>query len=433
MLNRVLAVCIIFLMLIIAGCTEDMPVASERNDYESRSVTIKDKGNYFDVVIDFTKGLTHRQIGESFARGILQVVPNYEALVDSYIAENVAKYDYTTSFYRVQDIKLYLKKDYIEEIEGMASVFSGGTKNGWKDNKISRDEFFLFNLFPDAVRATQCSFVAVFGPRSSTHNNITGRNLDWYGGAKNQLPKIQAVITMKYPGRKLCSIGYLGFWGIITGFNDSKVFAAIQDSSSGEPYSSLGKRSYVLDLREALECKSTLKEVGEFMKDPTKQYTVNHIIVLSDPDTSAVLENNFSGTGPGGQRVKRELRYADSKLNNRVTWGVSSAVGCVNSFLLYGNHDNHTQNKYNTKRWDNMKKQLIAKGTTVTPDELKEVISYDNGSPGTFSESGDLYNKMTLHMVLFQPDSLSLQVFFHPRNTRSAPDKPVFEKITVFK
>jgi hypothetical protein len=80
-----------------------------------------------------------------------------------------------------------------------------------------------------------------------------------------------------------------------------------------------------------------------------------------------------------------------------------------------------------------MKKELLSKGTAVSARELKEIISYKRGKPDALSEASDLYNKMTLYMVLFQPDSLSLEVYFRPKSIRESPDNPVFEKIEVFK
>ncbi|HEX2925662.1 MAG TPA: C45 family peptidase [Ruminiclostridium sp.] len=432
MLKKFFAGCLILLLFFQCGCGTEVPAVVGEKAYQEKGVTITDKGNYYDVVLDYSSGLTHRQMGEAFARGILRVIPDYEYLVDSYIAENLPKSEYPYSFFRVDDIKPQLNKDYVDEIEGMASVFSGGRNNVWNDKKVSIDEFYIFNLFTDIVRNTECSVVSVFKSRSETGKTITGRNLDWYGGSINQLPKIQAVITYKYPDKKVCSIGYMGYLGIITGFNDSKVFAAILDSQSGAAFNSVGKRSYPLDIRFALESKKTMYEAIDFMKDPQKNYTFNHVIALSDPDESVMLENNFSGVGTEDRRVKRDVRKSDSKLNKGVTWGIQDAIGSVNSFILKGNYDNHKPNKYNTKRWDNMKKQLLAKGSKVTPEEVKEIMSYDKGSPGTFSESGDLYNKMTLQMVVFQPDSLSLEVFFRPRDSRRNPDSPVFEKVDVF-
>jgi hypothetical protein len=220
---------------------------------------------------------------------------------------------------------------------------------------------------------------------------------------------------------------------VFTGFNDDKVFAGILDSGTGAAYSSEGRRSYPLDLRLALETTDTMNDAAEFMRDSKKLYAYNHIIGFSDPDSSIILENNFSGNGSQGNRVKRAIRKSDSKLNKNITWGISDAVAAVNCFMLYGNNDNYTPNKYNTKRWKSIKNKLNGDGSTVSIDEVRQSISYYRGSsPGMFSENGDIYNKMTILMVLFQPDSLSLEVFFRPKDNRVNPAHPVFEKISVF-
>lgn len=432
-MKRILAGLLLVLLLILeTGCSGEITFVAGKSSYSSDGVTITDKGNYYDVTIDYSKGLSRRQIGEEFARGILEVVPDYEALIDSYIADNISKSEYSEAFWRVEDIKSQLEKDYRDEIDGMASVFSGGSNNVWRDNKISRDEIYLFNLFLDVIRNTQCSFVSVFGSRSATNKTITGRNLDWYGGDTNQLPRIQAVITMKNPKGSICSIGYMGFMGIITGFNDRKVFAAVQESQTGAAYSSTGKRSYALDLRYALENTNTLDEAAAFMQDTDKHYAVNHLIVFSDENESKILENNISGYGTTGERVKRALRRSDSRLNDGVTWGVSNAVACVNSFMLYGNHDNHTMNEYNTRRWKFIKEQFEDRSKTMTSVDIKQIMTYCNGSPNTFFDTKYLYTKATLCIVIFQPDTFSLEVYFFPRNSMKVPDKPTFEKIQVF-
>lgn len=402
------------------------------NDAKKAAVTLTDESNYFRVTLDYTKGAPRRQIGEALGAAILKAVPDYERLVDSYIAENIDSYEYPEAFYRVADLKINLNRDYLDEIEGIASQFSGGTKNVRRDGKISRDEFILFNLFPDIIRGTGCNFISVFGKRSATGKTILSRALDWYAGDLNQLPQIQALITFKYPTTQICSIGYLGYQGIITGFSTNHIFAGIIDSQTGAPFSSLGKRSYPLDLRWALETKTTLKEAAAVMLDPHNNYAVNHVICMADSQQGIIIENNFSGQGTGGQQVRRAIRNAGSRLNKGISWGIDNAVASVNSFLLKGNTDNQTPNTYNTKRWKNLKKQLLAKGPVVTREELKEVAVYDDGAPGTFADSGDLYNRMTLHLVIFEPDTFSLEIFFHPRNSRQSPADPKFIKVTGF-
>jgi hypothetical protein len=427
--------CCLFLLIIaltLSSCGfATLPVIKGQDTFSDERVAITNEGDYFRVELDFSGGANHRQIAENYSEGILKVVPDFEMLVDSYLEEIFSNEDiYNEMLRRTDDLKLQLPQQFKDEIEGMASNFSGGTESVRGDEKISVDEFYMYNLFPDILRATQCSFVSVFGAKTSDGNTISGRNLDWFGGSHMEISRFPAVIFMKNDSNKICSIGFLGFMGILSGFNDQKVFAAILDSATGTAYTAQGRRSYAFDLRLALENEDTLTGVSDYMKDPAKLYTFNHIIALSDQKESKVLENNFSGSGPNDERVKRELRGDDSPLNNGISWGISDAVGSVNSFLLKGNYDNHTDNKYNTKRWKNMKKQLRSKGETVTVDELKDVISYGKGSPGTFNDSGHLYNRLTNQSIIFQPATLSLEIFFHPKDKMWA-DIPTYQKIQV--
>lgn len=389
---------------------------------------VADKNGYYEAQLDFSSGRTHKQVGGEYAEAIMKAKPDFEALLDSYISELTSSEAlYNKLLSRVNDIKPRMNQAYRDEIEGMALKLSGGTTNERGDTKVSMDELYAFNLIPDIVRGTQCSALSVYGSRSSTGKAMIARALDWNGGDSDQLIQLQAVTTIKNPGGKICSIGYLGYLGIISGFNDSGVFAAILDSTTGGEYSSAGKRSYPMDLRFALENRKTLDEVAAFMGDPANAYAFNHLIALADAKTGGVLENNISGTG---SNMRRALRRADSPLNEGITWGISDAVGCVNSFLLAGNHDNHSDNNANTGRWHAMKEKLLEKGDKVTLDGLKDVISFHHGEEPGSAGDGDLYNTRTQQIVMFQPDSFHLEVFFRPKG--SLPPKPVFREIPVF-
>lgn len=437
---------LIFLIVLQAGCNKDIQkrvifdesnrntqskddISAESGNNAHNGVAITDKGNYYNVILDFGKGLNHRQIGEEYAKRIKIVIPEFEILIDSFISDitsNSNRYKYM--LLRAGDIKPQIPQDYKDEIDGMASVFSGGTENVRGDNKISIDELYFYNLIPDVIRQTQCLAVSVFGLRSATHKAMIARILDWFGGISNQTAKIQSVTAIKYGDRTVYSVGYIGYMGMITGFNDKGIFAAILDSPTGVLYSSVGKHSYPMDLRFALGSRTTLDGVADYMKDPSRDYAFNHLIFISDPDESKVLENNLSGKG---KNMQRTLRNFDSPLNKGIIWGIGDSIGTVNSFLLEGNHDNHTSNKNNTKRWENIKTQLLAKGEEVTLDELKEVASFHKGSrPGSI-DRGDLYNNTTQQIVIFEPHTFNLDIFFRPPNAASSslPAIPIFENI----
>jgi hypothetical protein len=214
--------------------------------------------------------------------------------------------------------------------------------------------------------------------------------------------------------------------GIISGFNDDKVFAAILDSRTGKQYVSKSKRSYPFDIRYALENTKTLKEVARYMKSVNREYTVGHLIFLADPAIAGVVENNVSGT-----KWNRELRLGDSILNKGISWGISDSVGTVNSFMLRGNLDNYSSQKINTTRWQSMKSQLLAKGSSVTPDELRQVITYNTSKTGIGTqEEGSLYNTRTQQIILFEPKTFNLKIFFKPSSGEIVRN-PDFETVKV--
>lgn len=414
--------CIILLLSIVAS-----PYYSAGKSTPKESVSVLSKGSHYEITIDYTSGASHRKIGEEYGEKVLKTVKNYEALADSYIAE-ITQYDffYLTALERTKDIRKQLPEDYRDEIEGMASKLLGGDKNIRGDGKISLDELYLMNLLPDVGRVSQCSAFAVYGSRSEIKKTMSMRILDWYSGKDEQMTKIQAVTVYKNRYKSLCTIGYVGFWGVLSGFNDNKVFAAILDSSTGKTYSSESKRSYPFDLRYALENKKTINTIGDYMSSKARSYAYSHLIFLADSDTAKVLENNISS----GANQIRALRTATSHLNSGIKWDISSAIGSVNSFLLKGNFDNHSSRIENTKRWEKMKSEVLKKGKTISFKELKEIAGFCNGNGPGSQQEGDLYNANTQQIILYIPRTNYLEVFFRPQ-TGGLPEVPVFENIKI--
>ena len=395
---------------------------------QDSSVSVVNRGSYYDIIMDYSTGISHYTMGQILMQKVTQILPNYEQLADSYLAEMVGTQNvYNILLSRVPDIKPQIPQEYQDEINGMASQLSGGNINNVGDGKLSKDEFYLMQLITDVDQSTQCSGISVYGSRSATGNTMIARILDWYDGSKHQLAQFQAVLTIKNGSKSICTIGYVGFMGIITGFNEEGVFAAIMDSPSGAAYSSKNKRSYPMDLRYALENYTTLANVADYLADTSRNYAFNHLILLSDKYTSHVLENNFSGTGTN---IRRALRNDTSSLNPGITWGFTNAVAAVNSFLLSGNHDNHTGVLSNTKRWSSIKTQLQLYGDTVTLNELKLIASFDNGNGPGLQSDGDIYNIGTQQIVIFQPDVFHLEVAFKPKSG-IMPTVPIFDNISV--
>ncbi len=433
--NKIIAVSFLLLAYIfcLVGCGGGKSKKSPGDDH----VTITTKGSHYEVVLNFNN-ISHYNMGAEYGRKILQTVPDCVSLLDSYLAE-ISRDDATYQVFmnRTELIKPQIPQEYRDEIDGMASNLSDGAVNGRGDGKLSPTEIYFLNLIPDVARETQCAAMAIFGNLSATGKTMVGRVLDWYQGSQNQMAKLQAVMTFKNGAKSICTIGYLGFMGVLSGFNNDKVFAAILDSSTGSPYSASGKRSYPLDLRYALENCSTMDKVANYMTSASNPYAFSHLIFLANSTNSEVVENNIS-------TPFRQVRTALSALNPGIgdfntTYGSNVFVGCVNSFILNGNTNIHTGEQANTARWSKLTSGILINvimdpiGYKVTLNDLKNYISYDGGDGPSLKSDGDLYNKEldseTQQIIVFEPDTFNLQVFFHP--VGNLPADPTFESIPV--
>jgi hypothetical protein len=179
-------------------------------------------------------------------------------------------------------------------------------------------------------------------------------------------------------------------------------------------------------LRYALENFSTLSQVAEFLKAPSRRYTYSHNMFLWDPQTAIVLENNIS-TGP---QHLREIRTATSTLNDTALWDIPDAIAAVNSFVLRGNHDHHAWSG-NASRWNSIRNEILARGDTVTFEDVRAIATFHTGTafPGS-QEDGNVYHSGTQQILLFRPADMHVEVFFRPK-TGGLPREPRFNQIDI--
>ena len=398
-----------------------------------RAVSVTNKGNYYEIVLNYNEGFSPFEVGQEYGRKVLVTVPGYESALDSYLAELAEKTDFLYQLFlsRAEEIRKNLDATYLEELEGFADNLI--TENKLGDGRLSVDEFFLLNLVPDVARATACNALAVWGNRSVTGKTQLVRNLEWFSGSQEQLSRVNAVTVVKNGTRSYAMVGYVGMLGMLTGFNSRGVFAAVLDSQTGSEYSYTGCRSYTFDLRRAVENAAALGDVADDMRNPQRSYTVNHLIFLADGREARVLENNFRGPGTN---VSRRVRTVGSEtnpgFNPGIAWGIDESIAAVNSFILLGNTDNHTPFPTNAMRWSSMATQLRLAGELVTGTELKAVASYSStGKPGN-RDQGDLYSTHTAQLLYFCPETLELEAFFRkPSVAAPLPDKPTFQAVPV--
>ncbi len=412
---------------IVCGCKKD------------RIVQIQDKGTHYLMSIDYTKNKTHYETGKFIGKAILKDVDSYEKRVDEFIALTAKNYGYPEEvpgtpeehymlfMKRVGDLKPLLPQTIKDEIEGVADCFSGKNNDIMGDGKLSINEYYFLNLIIESSENTECCAVSAFNSASKTGSTIIARVMDWYiDTEKKEVENLFGITEFKYNDFTLYTIGIIGHLGIITGIKNNGIYSAILFSRNNTPYSSSGKYSLSMELRYAMEKFSSIDEIADYMRVKDRNYTMNHNIFLSDKKRSIVLENNIQG----GPTSERKIRTCTSKLNKGVNWGFENRIACVNSFILYGNDDNHTTIPGNQNRWLSLVKLMAEKKVPLSSNDLRSIITFYPGEkPGDFDEGG-LYTKWSKQVMIFQPDDMSLEIFFSPKKG-DIPLKPVFEKIQL--
>jgi len=429
------------LLLINSACYND----ESDNKAGNTAVSVVKNDGYYSVTLDYLSGLSRREMGAEYMKAILAINADYQSLADSYLKDvdtlsslSTKFAGYSTLISRVSLIKPQLRSEYLEELEGMASILTE-TADVAGDGKLSANELFAMQLFPDLGRGWACSGFSVFGSKSATGETITGRNLDFLTGFTMQMPKVHAVITIKYNNSSICMIGFLGNVGVVSAFNDEGVFAGILDSPvGGTAIDCTGKNSYTLDIRYALENFNTKEDVASYMTDASRLYTWNHNILLSDINGSLVVENNFTVTSSTGSTLtgKRAIRTPESALNPGITWGFADAIAVVNSNISEGTFDNHTQTVFNTGRWGRFLSLMGAAPAKLGKDDVKSIIGNHTGASvsehiycGVESAAAKNNISMNIHSVIFEPKTKDLQVYFVPETGPLAD--PVYKSITV--
>ena len=307
------------------------PVVETAED-SAKPVNIQNIDNkYYKVTINYNTGISHQETGRLLGKEIKNKIPDYAIKADEILESLINGAPEYSSVNDAKQIMKNVDKDYVDEIDGVASEICNTQEDIAGDKKLSKDEFYLINLMGDLLRPVQCSASSVYGSKTTDGKTITGRNLDFY--PIPALKALSAVTVYKQGDKSFCSIGFVGYMGVLSGFNNNKVFAAVLDTETIKPNKLNDIHSYSLDLRYALENNKTLDNTATFMADKNHNYYRDHIIFFSDPNTSKVLENDLR---IGGTNVKRELRTATSQLNDGETWGISDSVVSVNSFKLKG-------------------------------------------------------------------------------------------------
>ena len=194
-------------------------------------ITITDRGRYYDVIIEYKQaiqdGLTPYEIGAEYSKQVLKTGVPVEELLNAFvwevafIVEDLTGTSAGDTIKAVELIKPQIPQQYLEEIEGIASKFGGGSHDDPDDDLLSINELYFANLIPDLFN-TGCSAISVYDDRSATGETMTAYLMDFLGG--ELLSHLHAVTTIRNGEQSIGFVWFLGILSASTMFNDNGVF-----------------------------------------------------------------------------------------------------------------------------------------------------------------------------------------------------------------
>jgi hypothetical protein len=389
------------------------------------TVTIQRNTGYYDVVLDYT-GRSHREVGKAYAEAIRTSVPGYETAVDTLIYLQLGIVNHYLEegglptltiaqlVGRAQAIFANVPQDYVDELRGMQEVFGYATDA--PDGRLSANELLVLNLFPDVLRPFSCSASAAFGAASATGKTILGRNLDWFTATAGDSAPLNAVHNFKNGSRSSVNLTLLGMISASSQFNARKVFGAVLDGNTSYPYPTdlTGTRSYVFDLRYAIEHLSTMREVAAHML--VGRYAFNHNVFIADENEAGVVENDMTMAGRG-------LRLAGSTFGpgeERAPWDNGLTLAVVNDFRLP--NTTWVPDASNVLRWASFQGLYatagISGGTQVDVATMKGIAGF-YGYNGDDWTTGALFlssptGYTTMQSIILDTSTLGLWAHFSP-------------------
>lgn len=425
------------------------------------AVTIVPKKQYLEITMDYSTGISAREMGILLGKAYLKSIPELPEIFDFLIGQLAVDKKSKCSdligtalemIPHLRSTKILSQNGtYLDEINGIGSVLVNTEKDICGDGKLSLHELYLVNLFLDVLggekyytpdnrrkklKGGACNGISINGVESKTGGVLTGRILDWADAAA--MCGMHTVTIIKYKTKTIVSVGFIGIQGLITGISSDYMFAGLLYSHTGKKFSYSSPHSLLFDLRYVLENYSTLNDAAEYTINTKFDYMMNNLLIFSDAAEGLIVENDF--TKAAGNTQRRAIRKYNSELNIGIPWSFSSTVATVNGFALKGQFDNFTSQDYNYNRWNSFRsqlfKQLQNKEKKVSKEGLEKIMTYYTGKqPGDFHD-GDIYDDYTKHIALFtvsgsgDQKSGNLDVFFCPKEG-SLPLKPDF--VNVFK
>jgi len=344
------------------------------------------------------KDRTGREIGTALGSLIIAEFPDIEEKIDRYLKSYVSQSQFNYMIRRRLDaIRDSIDKRYTDEVFSMISLLVHSDRDRLGDGHLSLNEFWFFQLIPDIGRQGSCSGFGVFGECSASGTPVVGRNLDWT--TDEALRSIQAITVYEYGKSVLVNIGFAGYLGVISGFNDRGLFATHLDSPLGLPYPDPpeGRHSAVFDIRKALETAGSVSDAGRILS--RSLYPFSHNVLLADKRDIQVLEHPQSETG--------RLRTWSSPLRIDISWDKPFQIAVVNFFALRGFSNNVSE----TRVWNRFKALAnFSKNNKAYVSDVMNIVL----DTKTLLFREKIFSERTVQSLVFTPEDGKLYLYTVP-------------------
>ena len=339
------------------------------------------------------------EVGKTLGYEVKTQFPNVEQLYDAYLATILSQ----EKFERWNEDKVgvivpSLDQAYRDEVLGITSVWQISSHDKLGDGYLSLNEYWTVLLAPDIGVKIGGSGFGVWSHFTRSGYPIVGRNMDWV--TNESLRSLQAITIYRDNDRGLVNIGFAGFVGVITGFNQAGLFLAHMDSPmlTNDFPTDYAAESVVFGIRKVLETENKISAAADYFHDI--QYSNGHSILLADNYDVRVLEQ------PADQ--KSEMRRDRSTYRVDKPWGKRYQIAVVNCFTLLSSPDNCYDMRDNL-RWDRYRELAdFSEINQAKPDSVIEIM-FDH-----LHHTQAIYNLHTMQSMVFEPKARSLHIYTMP-------------------
>ncbi len=358
-----------------------------------------------------TTGRTSLQIGQALGSVVKQQFPDIEARYDAYLHTILtqAQFDQMQQ-QRVNRIRSQVDATYQDEIAGIISRWQLFGHDQLGDGRLSLNEYWTWLLLPDLNHPkVQGSAFGVWHSASATDSPLIGRNLDWPGDAN--LRGLQAITVYAGPENSLVNIGFAGYIGVLSGFNQSGLFLAqIASPVTRSGIIPAQPDSVVFTLRRTLETTGTSHQAARQLI--RYRYPASHSIVMADRISIQVLEKP--------QDEVARIRTDHSVYRADKPWGRANQIAVVNCYVLARAPDNCTHSRDNFL-WQRFSQ--LATFDRLHPAETRDII---NIMLDTANHRQAIFNQRTLQALVFTPEDSTLHLYHTPPSGQGS-ERPLMQ------